>query len=258
YRQEFLCEFIDESTAFLTHDQIVACVDPLLCAHASSAPLIDDPRDLFVGVDIGRHHDLTVLWVLARTNPSRDCEGAVENSTLNAFALKKCHDMAPEFTTVAIIELAAAPFTEQSAVLDELLRIPNVRRCCIDAGGIGMQLAEQTVEKFGPHRVEPITFTLATKSQLATALRIAVETRKIRIPNDDRVRNDWHSLERTITGAGQFRLNAARRDGSHADRFWAAALALRAAGTCGAGGFAFGPIDWMPGSRLAYARGGTW
>jgi phage FluMu gp28-like protein len=115
-----------------------------------------------------------------------------------------------------------------------------------------MQLAEQAVERFGSHRVEALRFTPALKSQLAGGLRIAVENRRIRIPADERIRNDWHSLERIVTESGHFRLAAPRRDGSHADRFWAAALAVHAAGE---GAAMVTSVNLRP---LRYARAGTW
>jgi len=226
YRQEFLCEFLDEATAFLTYDQIAACADPTLTVYSTVGPLTHESRELFVGVDVGRVRDLTVAWVLASEG---DC-----------------------FHTVALFELSGAPFRTQFDLLSELLSVRRVRRCCIDAGGIGMQLAEQCVERFGAHRVEPITFTVALKSQMASALRIAVEERRIRIPVDERIRNDWHSVERTLTEAGHFRLSASRQEGSHADRFWAVALALHATE------HNTGKVEHMTISPMHFARTGTW
>ncbi len=226
FRQEFLCEFVDEATAFLTHDQITACADPSLIPCDSVEALSHERGELFMGVDIGRVRDLTVMWVFVR-------DGTV-------------------FRTVGLFELAAAPFRVQQALLHEVLSQCPVRRCCIDGGGLGMQLAEQAVERFGGHRVEAVTFTSALKSQMAGALRVAVEGRCVRIPSDDRIRNDWHSLERTVTASGHFRLSAPRREGNHADRFWAAALALYAAD-----GFV-GSVESMAARPLRYARQGTW
>ena len=226
YRQEFLCAFLDEATAFLTYEQIAGCVDPGIELYADLGALQREKRDLFVGVDIGRRRDLTVMWVLAE---ERDA-----------------------LVTVAVFEAAGVPFKEQFEFLCGLVALRRVRRCCIDAGGLGMQLAEQAVEQFGAHRVEPITFTAPLKSQLAVALRIAVESGRIRIPNDERIRNDWHSLQRTVNEAGHFRLRAPRREGSHADRFWAAALALHAVGNDP------GPVESVAGTSLRFARPGAW
>jgi phage FluMu gp28-like protein len=231
FRQEFLCEFIDGAAAFLTLEQIDACMDDALVASADVDSLSRDARRLFVGVDIGRVRDLTVVWVLARP-PEPD-------------------DDAP-WSTAGWIELPQATFQRQFDLLCELLSVRQVRKCCLDATGMGLPLAERLVARFGAHRVEPVVFTATVKSDLATALRVAVEARAIRIPRDERVRRDWHSVERTISESGHFRLHAPRREGSHADRFWAAALAVRAASQ------APDILESQPSRPLAYARKGTW
>jgi len=235
YRQEFLCEFLDEATAFLTYEQIAACSDPNLVPHHDVDALKAEARDMYAGVDVGRVRDLTVIWVLA----------------VNA-SLPKTERHCQLLTTVGLIELANQPFRNQFAVLSELLGIRQVRHCCIDSGGIGMQLAEQVVERFGAHRVTPVTFTAALKSQMAGALRVAVENRSIVIPADERIRNDWHSVERTVSESGLFRLSAPRREGSHADRFWAAALALHATQS------APGPVEHIASKPMQFARQGVW
>ncbi|MBI1825871.1 MAG: hypothetical protein HY287_05890 [Planctomycetes bacterium] len=240
YRQEFLCEFIDEATAFLTYEQIAACTDANLVPHGDISALAAESGELFAGVDIGRRRDLTVFWVFASGAPSGDATTAGD------------HALSEQLRTVALVEMCNAPFTVQFELLCELLRLPQLRRCCIDAGGLGMQLAEQAVEQFGSHRVETIVFTNALKSQMAGALRVAVERRRIVIPADERIRRDWHSVERTVTEAGHFRLAAPRRDGSHADRFWAAALAIHAAGA------ATGIVEHFAARRLNFAQRGTW
>lgn len=256
YRQEFLCEFLDEATAFLTYDQIAGCVDPTLTLCDTPADLVREPGDLYVGVDVGRVRDLTVIWVVGL--PISDCQLPISSCNRVARASDNlpversrsgCQDVV---TTRAVFELANAPFREQFDLLCEVLANHRVRRCSIDAGGLGMQLAEQTVERFGVHRVSAITMTPAVKSSIATALRIAVEAGAIRIPNNDRIRNDWHSVERTVSETGHFRLSAPRREGSHADRFWAAALALHAADQQS------GIAECLTTTPLNFARTGTW
>lgn len=226
FRQEFLCEFLDETTAFLTYDRIASCCDPELVPCSTIEELASDERDLYAGIDIGRVRDLTIVWVLAR-------EG-------------------DRLETAGLFELSNAPFREQFDLIADLLSLRQVRRCCIDAGGLGMQLAEQAVERFGEHRVEAVTFTAAIKSQLAGSLRIAVEAERIRIPNSDVIRNDWHSVQRKMTESGHIRLVAPRQAGSHADRFWAAALAVQAAED------RVGRAESMVIKPIHYSRTGIW
>ncbi len=229
YRQEFLCAFIDEATAFLSYEQIARCCDRNLKLAKSVDELADCGKALFVGVDIGRTRDLTVAWVL-------EVEGG------------EC------WRTRAVFELCAAPFSTQWNLIERLLKNRRVARCCIDAGGLGMQLAEQAVERFGQWRVEGVTFTPSVRSQLGTGLRLAVEAGRIRLPDDDRVKKDFHSLRRTLSETGHFRLNAPRVGGSHSDRFWAAALAVRAADA----GASVGEVEMRAIAPIKFARRGAW
>ena len=61
FRQEYMCDPADDDVAFLEYD---------LIASAEYTADIDWTRieghDLYAGVDIGRKHDLTVLWVIER------------------------------------------------------------------------------------------------------------------------------------------------------------------------------------------------
>jgi len=114
YRQEFLCEFLDEATAFLTYEQIAACADSTLVVHASVEAVSRESGELFVGVDVGRVRDLTVVWVVSRR--------------------------ADRLVTVGLFELSNAPFRTQSSLIFDLLSLRHVRRCCIDAGAWGCSL----------------------------------------------------------------------------------------------------------------------
>ncbi|HSW46619.1 MAG TPA: terminase family protein [Phycisphaerae bacterium] len=227
YRQEFRCEFLDESSALLTYERISRIEDPALDKEFDIRRLAALDGPLFVGVDIGRHRDLTVIWVLQRSGG--------------------------ELVTRAVRESRGEPFRDQSAVLSDLLRLRQVRRCCIDAGGIGMPLAEAAAEAFGSARVESVTFTSVVKDELATALRMRIEECTLRIPLDDAIRNDFHSVRRSVTSAGPARYEAARGRGGHADRFWAACLAVRAAA-----GASSGTIEMVRGPRLRFATRGIW
>lgn len=256
YRQEFLCEFLDDSSAFLTESLIASCENADLTPARSLDELFEEDRPLAAGVDIGRVHDLTVLWVWAETigeprtsvradvptDRSRAMNALASGSVAAGSAVRACgqarsndNGSAGEklrqrpVAVAAIVELKNAPFREQAEMLAALLRRPNLRHLAIDAGGLGMQLAEQLVEQFGKHRVEPVAFTPRIKTRLALGLRAALESRQLAIPADLRLRRDWLSLRRAVGAAGDLILTADRGPDGHADRFWAAALALHAA-----------------------------
>jgi phage FluMu gp28-like protein len=104
-----------------------------------------------------------------------------------------------------------------------------VLRACIDRNGIGMQLAEEARERFGC-RVEEVVFTPAVKQELAHPLRARMEDRVIRIPQDQLIRGDLHSVKKVMTASGNVRFDVDRSEsgGFHADHFWALALASHA------------------------------
>jgi phage FluMu gp28-like protein len=160
------------------------------------------PR-LCLGVDVARSRDLTVFWLLETT-------GGVH-------------------FTRDICVLHNQPFSVQEELLWQRLSLPGLRRACLDASGLGRQLAERAVERFGPRRVEPVTFTTAVHEELAYPVRHAFERRAVRIPADKDLRADLRAIKKTATASGNIRFAADRGPHGHADRFWALALALHAA-----------------------------
>lgn len=198
WAQEFELQFLEESTAYLSYELIASCED----ANATTDLLLEEIDlslgELYLGFDVGRHRDLSVIWLLQQV-------GDVS-------------------WTRRVIELQGTSFAAQREVLYGLL--PKARRACFDSTGLGMQLAEEARYRFP--QVEAVTFTAAVKSDLATTLRRSFEDRTVRIPIDDAIREDLHSVQRIVTAAGNIRFDAERDAGSHADRFWALALARHA------------------------------
>jgi phage FluMu gp28-like protein len=92
-----------------------------------------------------------------------------------------------------------------------------------------MQLAEELVQKYGS-RVEPITMTAPVKESLASRILAVFQKGELYIPDHPPLIDDLHSMQRTVTVAGNIRYAAPREAGSHADRWTALALALHAAG----------------------------
>jgi phage FluMu gp28-like protein len=207
WQQEYLCQFLDEATAFLTYE---------LIGEAEAQQITDDDAvtggPVYAGVDIGRKRDLTVFW-----------------------AVEEVGDVC---WTRRLIELERRPFSEQREVIFAEIARLTPRRVCFDETGLGMQLAEEAQRRFGTYTVEPVTFTLAVKEDLAVTLRRRFEDHQVRIPVDRRIREDLHSVKRVVTSAGNIRFDAERSADGHADRFWALALALHA------GARPAGPIEY--------------
>lgn len=200
WEQEYCCKFISDASSWITWDQIIAA--------ESGFATIDLPEffipagDLYLGADIGRKKDLTVLYLLEK--------------------------VLGVFWTRAVVRMRAVPFAVQRAKIDWFFENLPIRRGCFDSTGIGMQMAEEVQERWGSYRVEPVTFTLATKEDLAVRTRRCYEDMTIRIPDERGLRNAIHAVRRFPTTAGNFRFDADRTEAGHADEFWAQSLALLA------------------------------
>ncbi|MBF0516369.1 MAG: hypothetical protein HQK97_04495 [Nitrospirae bacterium] len=203
--QEYCCIPVDEASAFLTYDILEKCT------LAEIIRPIEEIKDgLFVGMDIGRKKDLTVIW----------CIEKIENIKYTRM--------------VKVIE--KTPFHLQREILFDILARPTLRRACIDATGIGMQLAEEAQLAFGKFRVEAVTFSAKVKEDMAYGMRNDMEDRQFYIPDDFEIREDFHSVRKVTTSAGAVRFDVAASEArGHADRFWAAALSRYAAADASTG-----------------------
>lgn len=203
FLQEYCCQPADDASAFLSYDLIASGEYPAGMPWEFTLPDLaaaTGPR--YVGVDVGREHDLTVIWVLERLG-----------------------DVA---FTRRIVEMKGQSFDAQEAALYEILALPGIRRCCIDNTGLGRQFAERARQRFGT-KVEPVNFTGPVKEELAYPVRAAFEDRTVRIPNSPAIRSDLRAIRKETTAAGNIRFTADRGKNGHSDRFWALALALHAA-----------------------------
>lgn len=192
WRQEYFCEFLANDTTYFPLDLIRACER----IPAPEAPT-DAPR--FLGVDIGRAHDLTAIAELAAVGE--------------------------ELRLVDLETIERAPFAEQRELLWSRLSSPAVRGVAIDATGIGAQLAEETRAKFGS-KVDAVQFTNATKNGLFQALHRAMEESRLVLPADRELREDINAMHRKISTGGNIQFTAPRRPDGHSDRACAIALAV--------------------------------
>jgi phage FluMu gp28-like protein len=204
FQQEFCCVASDDATAFLTYELLDACkYQPGEKWELTLDELRQAPDPLYLGGDIARVKDLTVFWVIRTVGGVR--------------------------LTVHRVALRNVPFDEQERVLYQLLELPTLRRACIDNSGLGRQLIERAQKRFGTYKVEPVTFTLAVKEQLAYPLKAAFEDRTVRIPDDPKIIASHRAVRKETTASGNVRFVAESTEAGHADDFWAHALALHAA-----------------------------
>ena len=194
WAQEFMCEFIDNSSVLLPYELIGKC---------ESDQIRDDGASpMYIGMDVGRQKDLSVIVTAVR--------------------------LGEVLSVVSVDPLRKMPFADQLAILVGKARASRVRGVCIDATGIGAMLAEEAVKKIGG-KVQPIQFTAASKGEMYGLMRRRFEERSIRVPADRDLREDLHAVQRLVSTGGNVTYSAPRNADGHSDRAAALALCCRAA-----------------------------
>jgi len=225
--QEFCCQFLSSAEMWIDIELIAA-------ARSALATLEWDPErrydgELYVGFDIGRRKDRSIIWIDEIFAGVAICRG--------------------------VITMERMPFSEQRSTLWAVLDHPKVRRCCIDETGIGMQLAEESHQKYG-YKVEPVTFNLATKQDMMVRTKGRFEEKISKIPeNAPAVEAALRGIKRVATAGGAFRFDAERTDAGHCDEAWSKALADLAADS----GSGVGPPDCVfADDQMAYTQAGAY
>jgi phage FluMu gp28-like protein len=198
--EEFYCVPTSDSNSHLLTYELINAIERDNILYAILEQCIGS---LFMGVDIGRKSDPTVIMI--------------------------GEELGEVIHTRHYLRLKNKTFTEQQNIIYRLLNHPKMRRAALDATGLGMQMAEQAQEKFGTFKVEPVTFNRQIKEELAEHTYITVEKCKVLIPRDKILRDALYKIRAIKTPAGNTRYEADRDEKGHADEFWSLALMLHAA-----------------------------
>ncbi len=200
WNEEFCCNPIDESTAFLSYQLINSCVN----FGFSFSENLNPSSIFFCGFDIGRKKDLSVITFLER----------------NGNNLILAH--------IKIFE--NTPFHIQKEYIINHLQKLNIIKIAVDETGIGMQLCEELKLKFGSNKILPIYFTNRLKEEMAYNMLTYFEDGSIIIPDDKDLIEDLHLVQKSVKNNNTINFDVANNNiKGHADRFWSLALALFAA-----------------------------
>jgi len=234
YDQNYENVFADENTSLLTHALISAAEQDcgVICEGAwsqAAIDLMDEAKgDLYLGVDVGREHDLTVMSVIERLGQMRFVR--------------------------AILRLQNMRLPDQQAHLGIPCQARRFRGCSIDMTGIGLGLCEYSQDEFGVNRIHGINFsssvpitkaiaatgrkqeTVRVTEAMATELLQAYEDHTIKHPFDQQLRDDLRKPEKVVSPGGRVSIAATSDEAGHADHFWSFALALEAASSAEAPG----------------------
>lgn len=162
----------------------------------------------WVGYDVARKHDYAALTIVSPMIWRRDgAEDRVQVALTGRFLFRN------------------VPFHLQEKLLDRVLRDSRVNRVRIDATGQGGTIAENLQRSWGDIRVDAVTFTNPIKLAMASRLKLLFEKGDILTTGDRELLRQMASVEKTVTASGNIVIDGATED-SHADAFWALALAV--------------------------------
>lgn len=221
FAQEYDCQFVDETTAWIPWEEIRAIEEP---EHTWE-------RATVAGVEIGG-----ALEAIDRLRALVD-RRVIEAAFTGGYDVGRKRD-ASELALVGLattqsyplrlaITLDRTPYDEQADVLHYALSNLPIVKMQIDRNGIGGNLAENTEKRF-PAKAVGVDFTNASKTLWATDTKMLVQQRKAKLPVDREWARQIHSIKRKV-GVNSTSFDAERTEKSHADKFWAWALALNGA-----------------------------
>ncbi len=204
--QEYCCQFVSQGSTWITpelYQRSVSAEATLELPFQLGRQSLDDEIEptLYAGWDIARNHDLSVIWLI-------ETVGDVS-------------------WTRGVLQMRNVPTPEQ--VREARSVMPFVRRMEIDKGGMGLAIYEALACEF-PDRVEGVHFTSARKEAMAVLAKRRMEEGRIRLPDDDAIRQSFRSVQKTVNILGQARFDAEHDSKfGHADHWWAFCLAEAAA-----------------------------
>lgn len=224
FQQEYECAFVDETTAWITWDEIkrnqalaqeerLECwqagdVDGALAAIDDVALAVREGRiegALAGGMDVGRKHNLSEIVFVGK-------------------------GLGGQMPYRLGISLSQVEFDAQRAVADKALRALPVTSFLIDRNGLGMQIAEELTQAHGG-RAAGVDFTNPNKELWSVELKVRLQRGEVPLPLERELSYQIHSIKKKTTAAKNAVFDTEGSEKHHADKYWALALAVWAART---------------------------
>jgi phage FluMu gp28-like protein len=231
FQQEFMCVFLQARGAWLPVELIAAAEDdaagPVVATGEEALAVfeaLNPTGPIFGGIDVGRVRDATLAWF---------------DEKLGDVAWARL-----------VLRLHNTPFPRQHDILAPL--VARTTRTAMDATGMGIALYDY-LNKSNPGKVMGVSFAgtndqgVKLKTDLAVRIKRNFEKGRNRIPRDRDIRQELMAIKREATSSGvtfdapRIELDSAVAGGprkkvySHAEAFWAKALADLAAESAPAG-----------------------
>ncbi len=170
---------------------------------ASSSPPGESGRSIYLGIDLGKKHDYTVIIVLAKEE--------------DRYQVRFCKQFRLGTEYASIIGYV-------KALTARLQREGKIERICIDQ--TGSEYFVEDVRKVISESVDGVMLSLPRKQEVLGNLKVMMQQHKIEWPYDPDLLTEIHVERYQLTKAGQTQFS--HPDGTHDDRLWALALAAYA------------------------------
>lgn len=175
YLQEYEGEFIEEADAFFPRELILNCMTD--CRELESADTSMARREYYLGVDCARYGlDETVYTILEK------------NQTIEGDYY---------YEVVKIIPTEKKPMTDIVGRVKNLNSSFNFRKIYIDETGIGSGPVDTLKEDGLP--IEGIIFTLQKKEEMYNNLKLLMQKKELKIPNNEKLLNQMADLQYDFT-----------------------------------------------------------
>lgn len=162
-------------------------------------------QPIFMGLDPARSRNQSVLTFVM---PDDAPDGRFRHRVLGRVAFRD------------------TPLHIQQLLIEGVLMHPFVRSVAIDRTGIGVDLCDRMLAKFGELVVIAVNFSLTSKAQLGSRLQWLYEHNIPWHPRDHDLVNQIYALKNVVTNSGGLTIQAPDTKDNHADAAWSLALAL--------------------------------
>lgn len=209
FEQEYECKVLGTSS-IISHEEYTKCIIPNFNVSRDKLTDISKASPIYVGIDVGRHNDNTVIWMIEEGN---------DPSQINP-KLKRV------FRTLLVRTLKQTSYQDQYEIICSLINNSKVRKVLIECNGIGAGLAEQLENNF-PDKCHAWTTSSSNKATAVERFAGWVAQNRIALPVDKDIMEDILAMQRTISSTGKIAYEGHTAT-SHCDAFIAASLALEA------------------------------
>ena len=195
FRMEYMAEFVEALNSYFPQDLIRRCVDPTL-EFVSSLETQILSGEYYAGVDFGKLQDYSVITILEW-----------------------------EENLLKLVYLIEFPIgTPYTRVIGHLVRADKkfrFRKVLVDQTGVGEPVLEGLKEQ-GMQNVEGLVFTVRTKEELLSCLKIAMEQQRLKMPYHRRLAEQINEQQYEYSKSGHLKFS--HPENSHDDMLWSLAL----------------------------------